>query len=118
MYILVRNNSELQGGFMSEIKITKSNFQSEVLESDKPVLVDFWADWCGPCKMQGPVLAEVAEEHSEIKVGKCNVDEEMELAAQFNVMSIPFLALFKDGKMVKASAGFMPKITLEGFIED
>jgi len=103
---------------MAEVKITMANFQEEVLNSDKPVLVDFWADWCGPCKMMAPVLEEYAAEHPEIKVGKCNVDEEMDLAAKFNVMSIPFFGLFKNGEMVKASAGYMPKITLEGFVED
>jgi len=103
---------------MSEVKITKSNFQEEVLNSDKPVLVDFWADWCGPCKMMGPVLEEFANEHPEIKVGKCNVDEEMELATQFNVMSIPFFGLFKNGQLVKTTVGYQPKITLEGFVED
>lgn len=76
---------------MSAIHINKNNFQSEVINSDKPVLLDFWAPWCGPCRMVGPVLEEIAEEHSDIKVGKINVDEEQELAAQFQIMSIPTL---------------------------
>ena len=94
---------------MAELKITKENFQSEVLESKVPVMVDFWASWCGPCQMLGPVIAEIAEEHSDFKVGKVNVDEEQELAQQFNVMSIPFVAIFKDGKVTASSVGVRPK---------
>lgn len=103
---------------MSEVIITNANFQSEVLEADKTVLVDFWAEWCGPCKMMVPVLEEFAAEHPEIKVCKCNVDDEPELAAQFNVMSIPFFGLFKNGQLVKNTVGYQPKVTLEGFVED
>ncbi len=94
---------------MSVINITKNNFQEEVLNSDKPVLLDFWASWCGPCRMVGPIVDEIAEERSDIKVGKVNVDEEGELAAQFKVMSIPTLVIMKDGKIVNQSVGAKPK---------
>lgn len=94
---------------MSEVIITSQNYESEVLRSDKPVLIDFWASWCGPCKMLGPVIAEIAEEHPEIKVCKVNVDDEEELAAEYNVASIPMLVYMKDGKIVEKSIGFKPK---------
>ncbi len=94
---------------MSVIKISKENFENEVLKSDKPVLLDFYADWCNPCRMVGPVIAEIAQERSDIKVGKINVDEEPELAAQFSVMSIPMLAVIKDGKVANKAVGARPK---------
>ncbi len=94
---------------MSAVKVNKENFQNEVLNSDKPVLLDFWAAWCGPCRMVGPILDEIAQEREDIKVCKINVDEEMELAAQFGVMSIPMLAVVKDGKVVNKSVGARPK---------
>lgn len=98
---------------MSEVKLTKNNFEEEVLKSEGLVLVDFWAGWCGPCKMLAPVLEEIAEENKDIKVGKVNVDEEMELAQRFNIMSIPNLILFKDGKPVNQQVGFRGKEEIE-----
>ena len=100
---------------MAEMNITVSNFEDEVLKSDKPVLVDFYANWCGPCKMLAPVLHEFADEHAELKVGKVNVDEEMDLAMRFGVSSIPTLILFKNGEAVKTTVGFLPKAQLESF---
>ncbi len=98
---------------MAEIKLTKQNFENEVLKSDKPVLVDFWASWCGPCRMIAPVVSEIAEEAAErFKVGKVNVDEEPELAALFQIMSIPTLMVFKEGKPVSTVVGFRPKAEL------
>lgn len=94
---------------MSVITITKENFESEVLNSDKPVLLDFWAAWCGPCKMVSPVVDEIAGEVTHAKVGKINVDEQPELAAKFRVMSIPTLAVFKGGKLVNTTVGARPK---------
>ena len=95
---------------MAEVILTKENFQEEVLNSDIPVLVDFWATWCGPCMMLSPVIAELAQELAgKVKVGKVNVDEQNELAMQYRVASIPTLLLFKNGELVKSSVGFMPK---------
>ena len=94
---------------MSVINITKNNFQEEVLNSDKPVLLDFWASWCGPCRMVSPIVDEIADERSDIKVGKINVDEESDLAGQFRVMSIPTLIVIKDGKVTNQAVGARPK---------
>ena len=95
---------------MAEIKITRENFEREVLQSDKPVLIDFWAPWCGPCRMLSPVISEIAEEYKgNVKVGKVNVDEEEELAAIFRVSSIPLLVVMKDGKVVNSAVGVRPK---------
>ena len=94
---------------MAVINITSANFESEVLHSDKPVLLDFWATWCGPCRMLSPIVDEVAEERGDIKVGKVNVDEQPELAGQFDVMSIPTLLVFENGKLVNRAVGARPK---------
>ncbi len=95
---------------MAEIIITKENFEQEVINSAIPVLVDFWASWCGPCMMLSPVIAEIAEEFAgEVKVGKVNVDEQGELAAKFGIASIPTVLLFKDGKIADTSIGYVPK---------
>lgn len=94
---------------MAVIRINKENFASEVLSSDKTVLLDFYADWCGPCGMIGPVVEEISNERSDIKVGKINVDEQPELSAQFGVSSIPMLAVMKNGKLEKSAVGVRPK---------
>ncbi len=92
------------------MNITKNNFEQEVLHSDKPVLIDFWAPWCGPCRMLSPVISEIAEEYGDkVKVCKVNVDDEGELAASFNVMSIPTLVVVKDGKVTDSAVGVRPK---------
>ena len=101
---------------MSVITLTKDNFETEVLNSSQPVLVDFWASWCGPCKMLSPVVDELAEEQNAVKEGKINVDEQPMLASAFNVMSIPTLLLFKDGKVAGTSVGVKPKAALQSFI--
>jgi len=94
---------------MSVIVLNNDNFDSEVLKSDKPVLVDFWASWCGPCRMVSPIVDEIAEENADIKVCKVNVDENQELAAKYSVMSIPTLIVFKDGKIANQMVGAKPK---------
>ena len=94
---------------MSAINISKDNFTNEVIRSDRPVLLDFWASWCGPCRMVGPILDEIAQERTDIKVGKVNVDEQPELAGQFGVMSIPTMVVMKGGKVVNQALGARPK---------
>ncbi len=94
---------------MAVITVTNDNYQAEVVDAGVPVLLDFWAEWCGPCRMLSPVVDEIAEERSDIKVGKVNVDDEPELAQMFGVMSIPTLVVMKDGKAVNKSVGVVPK---------
>lgn len=97
---------------MAVVTITKENFEQEVLQSAKPVLLDFWASWCGPCRMLSPVVDEVAEERTDVKVGKVNVDEQPELVGQFGVMSIPTLLVFEQGKLVRQAVGARPKASV------
>ena len=94
---------------MSVLHVTKANFAQEVLQADRPVLLDFWASWCGPCRMVGPLVEQLAAEHPEIAVGKVNVDEAPELAAQFQIMSIPTLLVFKNGQLTQRAVGARPK---------
>ena len=101
---------------MSAININKNNFQSEVMNSDKPVLLDFWAPWCGPCRMVAPIVEEIARERKDIRVGKVNVDEQPELASRFGVMSIPTLVVIKDGKIVNQAMGARPKNAILGML--
>ncbi|GKH50126.1 MAG: thioredoxin [Oscillospiraceae bacterium] len=102
---------------MSVVTITKDNFKTEVLESERPVLLDFWAPWCGPCRMVSPVVDEIAAENEGFKVGKVNVDEEEELARQFRVMSIPTLIVFREGRAVTSSVGAKPKAAILKMLE-
>lgn len=99
------------------MEFTTANFEQEVLNSEVPVLVDFWATWCAPCRMLGPVIDELAEEAQGYKVGKVNVDEEPELAKEYNVMSIPTVLVFKNGKVTASSVGVQPKETLEDMVK-
>ena len=102
---------------MAELKITSENFESEVLNSTVPVIVDFWAPWCGPCRMLGPVIEQIANERSDIKVGKVNVDEEGDLAAKFGITSIPTIILFKEGKAEKQLMGVRPKAQILAMLD-
>ena len=102
---------------MAEIKITKNNFEAEVMKSDIPVMLDFWAEWCGPCRMLGPVVEDIAKEYEgSVKVGKINVDEESELAEAFRVASIPTVVVIKNGKVVNTSVGYKPKEELAALL--
>ena len=107
--IHIKKSIEKENKIMAAIHITKENFQKEVLESDKPVLVDFWAEWCGPCQMVLPIIGELAEEVTDAKICKVNVDENIELAQKFRVMSIPTLLVIKDGNVVKREVGAKTK---------
>lgn len=103
---------------MAEIKLTDQNFEQEVLHADMPVLVDFWASWCGPCRMLAPVIAEIAEEYAgKVKVGKVNVDEQPNLANRYGITSIPTVMLFKNGEVVSTSLGYRPKNELETMLK-
>lgn len=103
---------------MSVMEITAANFEQEVLKSDKPVMLDFWAVWCGPCRLLSPVIEEIAAENPNIKVGKVNVDNEMSLAEKYQIMSIPTVMVFKNGKLVDTSVGVKPKRELLAMIEE
>ena len=102
---------------MAVVTITLENFEAEVIQSEKTVLVDFWAPWCGPCRMLSPVVDEIAEERTDIKVGKVNVDEQEELTMRFGIMSIPTLIVFKNGEVVKKAMGVQPKAAILGLFE-
>ena len=102
---------------MATTVITKENFQSEVLDVQGTVLIDFWADWCGPCRMLSPIVDEVAEQHSDVKVGKIDIDAQPELANQYGVMSIPTLLVFKNGQKVGESVGLIPKENVEALLK-
>ena len=103
---------------MAELKITRENFENEVMKSNIPVLIDFWAPWCGPCRMMDPIIEQLAEEYEgKAKVGKVNVDEEGELSQAFGVMSIPTIVLVKDGKVVKQAVGARPKAEVEAMLQ-
>ena len=102
---------------MTEITLTKENFEKEVMNSDQPVLIDFWAAWCGPCRMLSPVIAEIADEYrGKVKVGKVNVDEQPELASRFLVKSIPTVVVIREGKVTNTSVGFRPKEEIEALL--
>ena len=102
---------------MSVITVTKDNFENEVMKSEKPVLIDFWASWCGPCRMLSPTVDQIAEERADIKVCKVNVDEESELASKFGIMSIPTLFVIKNGQVVNQSMGVQPKAAILAMLD-
>ncbi|MBE6799980.1 MAG: thioredoxin [Ruminococcaceae bacterium] len=103
---------------MAELTITSANFEELVLKSEKPVLLDFWATWCGPCQMIAPTIHEISEERTDVVVGKVNVDEEMQLAMQFGISSIPTLLVYKGGKLVNQAVGLLPKASVLKLLED
>ena len=102
---------------MAEITVTKENFEKEVMKSDQPVLIDFWATWCGPCKMLAPIIAEIAEEYEgKVKVCKVNVDDQPELASSFDIASIPTVLVIREGKVVNQSVGYRPKEQIDAWL--
>jgi len=103
---------------MAMITVTRENFEQEVMKATKPVMVDFWASWCGPCRMLSPIVDQMAEECTDAAFGKVNVDEQPELAARFGVMSIPTVIVFKDGKIVRQTVGAQPKASLEKLLQN
>ena len=113
---IIKQNRKV-GKNMEEVNLTSENFEEEVLKSEKPVLVDFWPTWCGPCKMLAPVISEIAEKYEgKVKVGKVNIDNEKELAVRYQISSIPTLMLFKNGEVINMSVGFRPKSDIEKMI--
>ena len=113
---IIKSQKKKEDVKMSAINISKNNFQKEVINSDKKVLLDFWAPWCGPCRMVAPIVEEIADERPDIKVGKINVDEEVELASQFGIMSIPTLVVIENGKIVNQAMGARPKEAILGML--
>lgn len=103
---------------MAEITVTKENFQQEVLSSEKPVLLDFWATWCGPCRMVAPILESIAQERDDVVIGKVDVDTQPELAATFGVASIPTLVVIRGGKVVASAVGYRPKADIEALLQE
>jgi thioredoxin 1 len=113
-----QKNQTKGGKYMSEITITSANFESEVLQSDMPVLVDFWASWCGPCKMLAPTISEIASEYEgKVKVGKVNIDDDTAIAIKYGIVSIPTVVLFKNGEVADKSVGFVPKAEIEAMLK-
>jgi thioredoxin 1 len=107
----------MEDNTMAVMTITKDNFEAEVLTAQQPVLIDFWAAWCGPCKMMGPVIDQIAEENEAIKVGKINIDEQQELAMKYGIMSIPTVVLFENGQPKETSVGLVPKESIEKMLK-
>jgi thioredoxin 1 len=114
--VIIKIPKHKEDKIMAVIKINKENFASEVLNSEKTVLLDFYADWCGPCKMVAPIVEEISNARNDVKVGKINVDEQPELAAQFGIASIPMLAVMKNGKLVNSAVGARPKAQIEAML--